>query len=80
MNAEALNRVVLLLRTNGFNAEADMLEDLAAKYYLPSDNSRKEIANKIKEMCHPKWLGDVYINNLSLKEWYGLLDKLSKSV
>lgn len=80
MNIDVLNRIVELLRTSDLPYEADELQKLAAEYHSSSKDKKLEIANIIKDMCHPKWLGDFYIKDISLKEWYSLLDKLSKSV
>ena len=66
MNTNALNLIIDLLRTNGIVVEADTLEDLSSKYHSATTDQKKEIANKIKSMCHVKWLGDVYIKNFFL--------------
>lgn len=80
MNIDALNRIVELLRTSDLPHEADELEKLAAEYHSSSIEKKRETADRIKNMCHPKWLGDFYIKGVSLREWYSLIDKLSKSV
>jgi hypothetical protein len=80
VNIDALNRIIELLKANDVFSEAQELEKLASKYYSSAIEEKREIANSIKSMCHPKWLGDIYIKDVSFKEWYALLDKLSKSV
>jgi hypothetical protein len=80
MNITVLNQIIDLLRNNKFFEEADTLDELSSKYCFATIEHKKEIAQKIKSMCHVKWLGDIYINDITIKEWYGLLDKLSKSV
>ncbi len=80
MNNDALNRIIELLRANNVTSDADELEKLASKYYSSSLEKKREIAYSIRSMCHPKWLGDIYIKDVSFKEWYALLDRLSKSV
>jgi len=80
VNIDVLNRIVELLKKSDFPHEADDLQKLAAEYHSCSEEKKIEAANRLKEMCHPKWLGDFYIKDITLKEWYGLLDKLSKSV
>lgn len=80
MNLEAYNKIVEMLKQNNFNNELNMLENLFSQYNSTSKENKPEIGKKIKDMCNPRWLGDLYVKGISLKEWYGLLDKLSKSV
>lgn len=80
MNREALARIVDLLNKSDFCEQAKDLGDLGSKYYTSSKEEKHEISRKIKEMCHPKWLGDLYIEGISQKEWFSLLDHLSRSI
>ena len=80
MNFEAYNKIIEMLKQNNLDTEAKLLEDLFIQYNLNPKENKSQIGKKIKDMCNPKWFGDLYIKGISLKEWYGLLDKLSKSL
>jgi hypothetical protein len=80
MNKEALNEILELLRRNHFNQQADELEVLASQYYSVSKDEKENIAVKIKQICHPKWLGDFFIHGITQKDWFGLLDRLNRSI
>ncbi|MEA5115463.1 MAG: hypothetical protein VB050_15715 [Geobacteraceae bacterium] len=80
MNTEAIARILEILTENNLSEEADTLEDLVVNYFSSSKEDKIIIARKIKDMCHPKWLGDLYVKSLSISEWYSLLNKLSKSI
>lgn len=80
MNKDSLNKIVDLLRQANIIEQADDLETLGVHYYSLPKEKRQEICNKIKQMCHPKWLGDLYIKEVTQKEWFGLLDSLRNSL
>ena len=69
------------LHQGGFINDANDLQQLANQALdqnLSADN-RKDAFRKIDARCHIKWLGDYYLPHLSQKDWWGRLEKLSKS-
>lgn len=69
--------VVHLLETAGCQREADDLRAQVAKLASPDLSKRREAAEAIKQRCHPRWLGDLFIPNASLSDWWGALEALS---
>jgi hypothetical protein len=41
--------------------------------------TRENALLQIEMRCHTKWLGDLYLPELSLQEWWRQLEKLNKS-
>jgi hypothetical protein len=65
----------------GFSDHADEilhLCNMAIDQELPN-MTRENALHQIEMRCHAKWLGDLYLPELSLQEWWGQLEKLSKS-
>jgi len=61
--------------------DADELQrfaNLALDQNLLAD-TRKDALTQIEMRCHVKWLGDFYLHHLSQKDWWGRLEKLSRS-
>ncbi|MDR3158828.1 MAG: hypothetical protein LBU11_07420 [Zoogloeaceae bacterium] len=44
-----------------------------------SNTTRENALRQIETRCHVKWLGDLYLPELSLQEWWGQLEELRKS-
>ena len=68
------------LNRGGFVKEAIDLQQLA-KSALDETmlaGSRKAALKQIEMRCHVKWLGDFYLPDLSQKNWWGKLEKLSR--
>jgi hypothetical protein len=42
--------------------------------------TRENALLQIEARCHTRWLGDLYLPELSMQEWCGQLERLSKSV
>lgn len=40
------------------------------------DFARNDALNQIKDRCHIRSLGDLYLPELSLQKWWGQLEKL----
>ena len=71
-------KIVDMLHRNGHDSAAvDLnykLQDL-----LNSDEIRKiEISNDIGNRCNVRWLGDLFIADMTINEWWGDLEKLKK--
>lgn len=80
MNKDAFTKIINILDNHNFKKQAEDLESLVLQYYSESKENRKKIGCQIKQMCHPKWIGDLYVEGISQKEWFNLLDRLSRSI
>jgi hypothetical protein len=69
------------LSSAGFSKHADELLELyrTAVNEKISNNERIEALNQIEMRCHIRWLGDLYVPQLSLQDWWGRLEKLNKA-
>ena len=65
----------------GFIKDADELQQLAnlALDEALLAETRKNALKQIDMRCHVKWFGDFYLPHLSQKDWWGRLEKLSRS-
>ncbi|WP_322401163.1 hypothetical protein [Massilia luteola] len=80
--SELITSIVSDLHQVGFTKDADELQhlvDLALDQTLLA-NTRNEALKQIEMRCHVKWLGDFYLPHLSQKDWWGRLEKLSRSI
>lgn len=79
--SELVTSIASDLHQGGFIKDADELQqlaNLALDQTLLAD-TRKDALKKIEMHCHMKWLGDSYLPHLSQKDWWGRLEKLSRS-
>ena len=72
-------RVIAHLRHNNHEGPAHDLEILISRLELPELQREEDVVSEIKQRCNVRWLGDLHIRELSLKEWWGLLEKLSNA-
>ncbi|HET9956093.1 MAG TPA: hypothetical protein VFQ61_16415 [Polyangiaceae bacterium] len=72
--------VLDLLRDHGFFDDAARLERALSSLDSGAPQVRAAAQREILNMCHPRWLGDLYIEGLSLTDWSGKLDALSNAV
>ena len=70
-----VNKVIDHLVANGFDAEADELRYFLANV-LANNSSSIDAAKSIYDRCHIKWLGDLSVQELTLKEWIELLEQV----
>ncbi len=75
-----LNQVVHHLRQNRHEREATTLEQHLADLSSDDQTRQAQAADSIIDMCSVRVLGHTYINELTLHEWYRLLDQLADSV
>ncbi len=75
-----LNQVVHHLRQNRHESEAAQLEELIARLQSEDDGARAEAAEEVVQMSSVRVLGRAFIDELSLSDWYRLLDQLADSV
>lgn len=78
--SELVTSIVADLQQGGFSKDAADLQDLAnlAVDQTVSPAARTEALLQISLRCNVKWLGDIYLSNLSQKDWWGKLEKLGK--
>lgn len=79
--SDLINSIVSELNQGGFINDAGDLRRLAN---LASDQTllaeaRNDAFKQIEMRCHVKWLGDLYLPQLSQKDWWGMLEKLRRS-
>ena len=78
---ELTNQIAECLNSAGLSKYADELQALCATAVNPgvTNDERIEALNQIESRCHIRWFGDLYVQNLSLQEWWGQLERLGKS-
>ncbi|WP_426111650.1 hypothetical protein [Massilia sp. PWRC2] len=79
--SELITTIISELNQAGFIDDAGDLQRLAN---LASDQTllaatRNDALKQIEMRCHVKWLGDLYLPQLSQKDWWGMLEKLRRS-
>jgi hypothetical protein len=83
---EYSEKICDLLIRSSYQDEANEI-DLLVKEVLnfkKNDSERRSAIDSLISRCHPKWLGDYYINGVSYKEWTDLIttfrNKLKKEI
>jgi hypothetical protein len=77
---ETAREVLDLLRSHGFATEATELENQLKMLQSTDPLQVTAARNQIKSMCTPRWLGDLFIDGLTLKAWWNKLEELSEDV
>ncbi|WP_072052714.1 hypothetical protein [Pantoea anthophila] len=85
MNLEEVEKKICdILTSSSYLDEAIEINDLMLKVLTLNKNDplRTMAIDSLISRCHPKWLGDYYVNNVSYKEWTDLIsdfkNKLNK--
>ncbi|PXB00568.1 MULTISPECIES: hypothetical protein [Pectobacterium] len=76
------NKICDYLILSSHQKEALEIDGLLKKI-LDENNDpieRKEAADNLSSRCHPRWLGDYYIDGVTYKEWTDLITRLKKSL
>lgn len=73
--ASPLQEVVDLLIAHGFLSAAKDFELQISSLASLEAAERAIAAQAIVDRCNARWLGDLYLDNLSLQDWWGLLDR-----
>ena len=73
-----LRQIVDILSSAGHILEARDFEQQISKLASSNNPDRIATAQAIVDRCHPRWLGDLFIEKLSLQEWWGLLEQASR--
>lgn len=77
---ELASEVVSRLRSNGFDSHADDLEHWVHLLESGDEDERKKAAHEVRMRCHPRWLGDLNIQQQSPNEWWNCLSRLKSSL
>lgn len=81
MNLEDISEKICdILISSAYIVEANEINSLMNKVleFDGSDPIRMSAIDNLISRCHPKWLGDYYINNVSYKEWTDLITDFKK--
>lgn len=85
MNLEKIGEKIYdILASSSYLDEANDIKDLMIKVLTLNKNDplRMVAIDSLISRCHPKWLGDYYVNNVTYKEWTDLItdfkNKLNK--
>lgn len=75
---ECSEEICHLLIQSSYEAEAAEIHSLVNKILTSGkdDNDREMAIKNLILRCHPKWLGDYYINGVSYVEWTNLISSL----
>ena len=84
MNTNTLNQqvitlareVVVALGQHGHNLAATDLNNLINNLLSGNAQVQHEVLQNIRERCDVRWLGDLYMQGMTLKEWWGILEQL----
>jgi hypothetical protein len=69
------------LERSGFQSEANEVRRLAELAGNPENPAkvRRDALKSLESRAHVRWLGDLYLQHLSQKEWWGKLDRLKRA-
>lgn len=72
---ECSEKLCFLLTQSAYVDEANEIDNLVSKILSSNteSNDRKLAINSLISRCHPKWLGDYYIEGITYKEWTDLI-------
>jgi hypothetical protein len=71
-------RVVELLELNGHDSVATSLRAELDSLSSTDVTRSADAAAKLQQMCNVRWLGDLYVKDMSQQEWWNLLSKLKR--
>ncbi|MEN4913458.1 hypothetical protein [Erwinia amylovora] len=83
MNLEEVSqKICSVLISSAYVDEAREIKELMIKVLTLDENDpvRMSAIESLISRCHPKWLGDYYINNISYKEWTDLITNFKKKL
>ncbi len=79
-NQSVASEVIEALRSHGFNDEAEALEQQVSNLSSSNEQERLKARNTIVSMAHPRWLGDLYLDRVTLKDWWSMLEAMAQRV
>ncbi|WP_168404995.1 hypothetical protein [Erwinia amylovora] len=83
MNLEEVSqKICSVLISSAYVDEAREIKELMIIVLTLDENDpvRMSAIESLISRCHPKWLGDYYINNISYKEWTDLITNFKKKL
>ncbi|MFZ4835078.1 hypothetical protein [Rouxiella sp. Mn2063] len=83
MNLENISdKICSVLITSAYVDEAKEIKGLMINILTLEKHNpiRVSALESLISRCHPKWLGDYYINNVSYKEWTDLITKFKNKL
>ncbi|MEB6533655.1 hypothetical protein MXM51_03720 [Pantoea stewartii] len=81
---EVAKKICDILASSAYLDESNDIKDLMIKVLTLDKNDplRMMAIDSLISRCHPKWLGDYYVNNITYKQWTDLItdfkNKLNK--
>jgi hypothetical protein len=76
---DPLQEVIDRLLAHGFSQAAQDFQRHVAKLASSSSDERSAAADAIEQRSNPRWLGDLYLEGMTLQDWWGLLEKAAKA-
>ncbi|MBC0853036.1 hypothetical protein [Pantoea stewartii] len=76
MNLEEVGKKICdILASSAYLDESNDIKDLMIKVLTLDKNDplRMMAIDSLISRCHPKWLGDYYVNNINYKQWTDLI-------
>ncbi len=83
MNLEETSaKICDILISSVYVDEANEINELMINVVIldKSDPIRISAIENLISRCHPKWLGDYYINNITYKEWTDIISDFKKKL
>ncbi|ADP11298.1 hypothetical protein EJP617_16170 [Erwinia sp. Ejp617] len=83
MNLEEISeKICNILISSAYFDEAKEIKELMNKALTlnKNDTIRMSAIENLISRCHPKWLGDYYVSNISYKEWTDLITNFKKKL
>lgn len=83
MNLEEVGEKISdILASSSYLDEANDIKDLMIKVLTLNKNDPLRIVaiDNLISRCHPKWLGDYYVNNVTHKEWTDLITEFKNKL
>ncbi|WP_034912095.1 hypothetical protein [Erwinia sp. 9145] len=83
MNLEQISEKICdMLIASSYFDEANDIRVLMMKILAlnKNDPNRVNAIDSLISRCHPKWLGDYYINNVTYKEWTDLITQFKNKL
>ncbi|KGT94594.1 hypothetical protein NG99_08245 [Erwinia typographi] len=83
MNLEQISeKICNMLTASSYFDEANDIKKLMIKVLTlnRNDSDRVNAIDSLISRCHPKWLGDYYINNITYKEWTDLITQFKNKL
>lgn len=71
-------RVLELLRASGHHSASVELSELLEGLVHADVQLSLSLAERLRAMCSPRWLGDLMVSGVDVAEWWALLQQLAR--